>query len=92
MDTGKYLFTDRVYCWFLQKFYPRPGLVIYLNAPADLLYERKQEEPIEYLQRTRKELAQKSCYAKKYVSVDTTKPLEEVFQIVNELILYHCKT
>ena len=91
-DTDKYLFTERVHCWFLQKLYPRPGLVICLDAPADVMYARKQQEPIEYLQLKRERLAQKSCYAKKYVSVDTTKPLEEVIEIVNELILYHCKT
>ena len=90
-DTDKYRITDRVHCWFLQKLYPRPGLVIFLDAPADVMYARKQEVPIDYLQKEQKKLAQKNCYAQKKMSVDATKPLEEVVEIVNEIILCHCK-
>jgi len=89
-DSRKYRFTDRIHFWFLRKLYPRPGLTIFLDAPPEVLYARKQEVPIEYLERTRLELAQKSCYAKKFVKVDTTQPLDEVVKIVKKLVLDHC--
>jgi thymidylate kinase len=90
-DSGKHRFTERVHHWFLQKLYPRPGLAILLDAPLEVLYARKQEVPIEYLERERLVLEEKSCYAKKFVRVDTTKPFDEVVKIVNEMILDHCR-
>ena len=91
-DSGKHRFSDRVNYWFLQKVYPRPGLAILLNAPAEVLYARKQEIPIKYLEQEQLMLAEKSCYAKKFVRVDTTKPFNEVLNIVKELVLEHCTT
>jgi hypothetical protein len=65
-------------------------LVIILDAPADVLYARKQEVPIEYLESNRKALAKKRCYAKRVVTVDTNKPFNEVLEIVNNLIWEYC--
>jgi thymidylate kinase len=89
-DIGKQRQTDRAHCWFLRKLYPRPGLVIILDAPADVLYARKQEVPIEYLESNRRALAKKKYYASRVVTVDTNKPFEEVVEIVNSLIVNYC--
>jgi thymidylate kinase len=89
-DPGKHRLTDRINHWFLKKLYPRPDLAIFLDAPVDVLYARKQEVPREYLDRERKCLLQKRCYARKFVSVDTTRPLDEVIDLVHNLILEHC--
>lgn len=83
-------FTDEAHRWFLKKFYPRPGLTIFLDAPADVLYARKQEVPMEHLEIERSKLAQKSCYSKSFVTVDATQPLEDVVESVNKLILDYC--
>ena len=88
-DPSKHRFTDAAHHWFLRKLYPRPGLAIFLDAPAEVMYARKQEVPIEYLERERTKLLQKSCYAKKFISVDSTKPLEEVVITINRLINEH---
>jgi len=89
-DTGKHRFTDQVHNWFLRRIYPRPGLGILLDAPAEVLYARKPEVSVEDLERDRLNLVQKSCYAKEFVTVDATKPLDEVIDIVNSLILDYC--
>lgn len=90
-DTSKHRFTDRIHQWFLKTLYPRPGLAIFLDAPAEVLYSRKQEVPVEYLERERMLLSQKGCYAKEFVRVDTTQSFEEVVNIVNELIVEYCE-
>ena len=89
-DTSKHRFTDAAHHWFLRNLYPRPGLAIFLDAPAELMYARKQEVPIEYLDRERTKLLQKSCYAKKFIAVDSAKPLKEVIATINSLINEHC--
>jgi thymidylate kinase len=89
-DTGYHRFTDRLHNWFLKRLYPRPGLAIFLDAPAEVLYARKQEVPLEYLEREREKILHKREYAKTFVSVDTTMELEEVVTRINELLLDHC--
>jgi thymidylate kinase len=89
-EVGSYSFTDSVHHWFLRYLYPRPGLVVFLDAPALLLYARKKEVPVEYLERERLKIAKRSCYARKFVTVDTTKPFEEVVSQVNHLISEYC--
>ena len=89
-DTGYHRFTDRVHNWFLKKLYPRPGLVIFLDAPAEVLYARKQEVPLEYLEREREKILKKRCYGKTFVTVDTTMELAEVVTRINALLLDHC--
>ena len=89
-DTSQYRFTEACHHWFLKKFYPRPGLAIFLDAPAEVMYARKQEVPIEFLELNRVKLLKNSCYAKMFISVDSTKPLEEVVSTVNGLINDYC--
>jgi len=89
-EAGRYNFTDRVHHWFLRCLYPRPGLVVFLDAPASVLYERKKEVPVEYLERERLKIAKRSCYAGKFVTVDTTRPIHEVVSQINFLIRDYC--
>ena len=89
-DSGKHRFTDRLHYWFLRFLYPRPDLAIMLDAPSDVMYSRKQEVPPELLEQERNSLLQKRSYAKKFVQVDTTKPLKDVVQDINEILITHC--
>jgi thymidylate kinase len=90
-DRSRRRLTDRMHHWFLRKCYPRPGLAIFLDAPSDVLYARKQEVPQDYLERDRQNLSSKSCYAKKFITVDSTQPLEEVVDLVKELMIDHAR-
>ncbi|MDA7924785.1 hypothetical protein N9B60_05235 [Mariniblastus sp.] len=90
-DVIKHRLTDAVHNWFLRRLYPRPGLAIFLDAPAEVLYERKQEVPVAFLEEERRVLLLKRSYAKTFVIVDTTKPLEQVATTINDLIYDHCR-
>lgn len=82
--------TDRIHSWFLRRIYPKPDLVIFLDAPPDVLYARKQEVSEEYLQSDREALQEKSEYTKNFVCVDATKPFDKVLTTVNDLIVRNC--
>jgi thymidylate kinase len=82
--------TDQIHNWFLRRLYPRPGLVIFLDAPPEVLFARKQEVPIEHLQKEREALAKKQSYAKRFVTVDATEPFDQVISVVNQLVMNYC--
>jgi thymidylate kinase len=45
--------TERFHRWLLDHCYPKPDIVIYLDAPPEELFSRKGETTIEYLQMCR---------------------------------------
>lgn len=79
--------TDRIHNWFLYHLFPRPGLVILLDAPVDVLYSRKQEVPPDYLQADRDRLRARLDYAKKHVCIDASGSLDNVVAQVNQVIM-----
>lgn len=81
--------TDRIHDWFLRRLYPRPDLTILLTAAADVLYARKQEVPIPYLESDTQALRSKRIYAKDFVEVDAGQPLDLVVATVDALIAEH---
>ncbi len=83
--------TDRIHDWFLYRLYPRPDLVILLDAPPDVLYERKQEVPLELLRAERAGLVEKLEYAGARVIVDAARPFDVVLADVGAAIADHCR-
>ncbi len=81
--------TDRIHQWFLRRVYPKPSLVIFLDAPPEVLYARKQEVPEDYLQRDREALLANRQYAKHFIRVDATQPLDQVVAVVTDIIMQH---
>jgi thymidylate kinase len=51
-------FTRRLHRWCVRHVYPRPNLVIYLDAPATVLFARKGEWGLEALERRRQAFLQ----------------------------------
>ena len=76
----------RIHGFVLQHIYPRPDLVIYLDAPAEVLYERKGEGTLVTLERRRKEYLQIRNLVKHFVVVDASQPLDDVVRAVTEVI------
>jgi len=76
----------RLHGFVLQHIYPRPDLVIYLDAPAEVLYERKGEGTLVALERRRKEYLQIRNLVKHFVVVDASQPLDDVVRAVTEVI------
>ena len=79
--------SDRIHRWCLAKLYPRPDLVIYLDAPAEVLFARKGEASVEWLESRRQLFLGLEAKTPGFIKVDTTKPLEAVCQEVGGRIL-----
>jgi thymidylate kinase len=79
--------SERINNWYLAHLYPRPDLVVLLDAPAGLLLDRKQEVPLEYLENNRATLASKRGFARDWVEVDAARPLDDVVHEVSSVIM-----
>jgi thymidylate kinase len=71
---------------FLYYCFPKPNLVIFLDAPADVLYDRKKESSIDHLDKRRKAVLKQGEKMANFVRVDATQPLEKVVEEVTEYI------
>lgn len=78
---------DQFYYWIMSHWYPRPDLAILLDAPGELLFERKREASPEYLNRQRKAFLEQGKKLKNFVRVDATQPLDQVFVQVEQGIM-----
>ena len=76
----------RLHGFVLSRLYPRPDLVIYLDAPAEVLLERKGEGTLESLERRRREYLELGRILREFVVVDATRPLDAVSREVADVI------
>jgi hypothetical protein len=79
--------TSRVHGAMLERLYPRPDLVIMLDAPAEVLFARKGEGTVESLERMRRDLLELAPHVRRFVTVDATQDLETVTNDVIEAIM-----
>jgi O-antigen/teichoic acid export membrane protein/thymidylate kinase len=78
--------TRRALRWCLTAMSPAPDLVVVLDAPADLLWKRKGEWPIEVLEERRELYRKLSRQLPQSVVIDATRDLAGVVSAVsNEL-------
>ena len=86
-------FSERVHGFVLNHLFPKPDLVIFLDAPAEVLFARKQEGTVELLEQRRQEYIQFQDKVKRFVTVDTTQSVDEVANQVCNFIMdfYHSK-
>ena len=73
---------DRLHRWLLHRFYPEPDLVLFLYAPAEVLFARKGEATIEYLDNIQKQYLGQGERMKNFVVIDATQPLDKVYEDV----------
>ena len=78
---------ERIHGFFLNRLFPKPDLVIFLDAPAEVLFARKQEGSVELLEQRRQEYLQFQGRVKRFVTVDTTQSIEEVANQVCSFIM-----
>lgn len=78
--------SSRIYGWAVVSLFPRPNLVIYLEAPAETLYARKSEASPEYLENRQRKYREASSLFPAFEVVDATRPLPEVVADVVTLI------
>jgi thymidylate kinase len=60
----------------LERVYPKPDLVIMLDAPAEVLHARKPEATVAWLERRRQQYLELAPVVPQFVVVDVDRPLE----------------
>lgn len=76
----------RIHGFFLAHVYPKPDLVVYLDAPPAVLLARKGEGTIEALARRRREYLALAEVTPNFAVVDASRPEEEVAAEVAALL------
>ncbi len=71
-----------IHGWMLEHAYPKPDLVVCLDAPADVLFQRKPEATLEWLEHRRQEYLALSEVVPRFVVVDVDRPLPHVLSDV----------
>jgi thymidylate kinase len=78
---------DRFYYWILSYLYPQPDLVIFLDAPPEILFARKGEATVRYLQERREAYLSQGKKTTNFIQVDAAQPLDKVYTAVSQHIL-----
>ena len=76
----------RVHGFLLSRAYPRPDLVICLDAPAEVLHSRKAEDSLDWLERRRQEYLDQAATDDGVIVIDATRSLEEVTAEVFDVV------
>ena len=83
---GRRSATSRVHGYLLEHAYPKPDLVICLDAPGSVLFERKREASPEWLEQRRGQYLQLRDVVPAFVVVDVDRPLDIVTREVATVI------
>jgi hypothetical protein len=67
---------QRLHGWMLQRVYPKPDLVILLDAPAEVLHARKPEATVAWLEQRRQQYLELAPLVPEFVVVDVDRPLD----------------
>lgn len=68
----------RLHGWMLRHLYPKPDLVVCLDAPGELLYARKPEASVAWLEDRRLQYLRLAEVIPGMVVVDATRPVDAV--------------
>jgi len=79
---GRLSWSERIHRLWLAKLYPSPDLVIFLDAPAELLYARKHEASVAWLEERRTSILRQGNALRNFIRVDATNPIERVYSDV----------
>lgn len=79
--------SERLHGFVLNHLFPKPDLVIFLDAPAEVLFSRKKEGTVELLEQRRQEYLQFQGKVKRFATVDTTQSVDQVANQVCDLIM-----
>jgi thymidylate kinase len=77
---------SRLHGFMLNRLYPKPNLVICLDAPAEVLFKRKGEGTLELLENRRQEYLQLRNVLAHFIIVDASQPEEMVVEQVIDVI------
>ncbi len=78
--------SDRLHLWFLRWVYPKPDMVIFLDAPSEVLLARKEEVPAKYLDKRRAAVLDAGRLVDRFEVVDASRPFDEVLSDVLDIV------
>jgi thymidylate kinase len=81
---------DRIHLWFLGSVLPKPDLVVWLDAAPAVLFERKPEVPVSYLERRRDRIAALRPAFRRFEVVDAERSEDDVYRTVERLVIGAC--
>jgi len=88
-ELNKQRFTTKIHRWMINNAYSKPDLVIFLYAPAEVLFERKGEADIEYLEGRTQSFMKVGKKFKNFIIVDATQDVNKVFEDTkSEIVSY----
>jgi thymidylate kinase len=79
----------RAHGFLLARAYPKPDLVVYLDAPAEVLHARKGEGTLEFLEELRRDYSSLAEVFEQFVVVDAARPADVVAAEVVDVIVRH---
>lgn len=81
--------TDRIHRWFLERVYPKPDLVLFLDAPSELLFARKPEVPVSYLDKRRNTYLRRAHLVDRFETVDASQAVDGVYrEVIDRISMY----
>jgi thymidylate kinase len=84
--------SKKVHGFFLHHIYRKPDLVLCLDAPAAVLVARKDEAPVEWLEKRRREYLLLENVVQSFIRIDATRPFEVVMHdVVLAIVDFHSK-
>lgn len=84
---------SRINYWLLSHLYPKPDLVIFLDAPPKVLMERKRETTLEYLRWRRTAFLDQGEKTANFIRVDAAQPPDKVLaDVVQHIMRFHAST
>lgn len=83
--------SEAVHRWLLRHAYPKPDLVICLDAPGEVLHRRKQEATVEWLERRRRQYLALGGTVPHFEVVDVDRPLDVVVKDVARTVATYCE-
>lgn len=84
-QTRKHL-AERTYRWLLKYTFPQNDLIIFLDAAPEVLLNRQQEVPVEYMTSQRAAYFAQGKRTANFVTVDAAQPFDQVYADVVQLI------
>ncbi|MBA3233913.1 MAG: hypothetical protein H0T17_08210 [Propionibacteriales bacterium] len=83
--------SGRLHGWMLSHAYPKPDLVICLDAPAEVLYARKKEASVEWLEQRRQQYLALADVVPAFAVIDVDRSLDVVLSDTIDCIRAHEK-
>ena len=86
-QANRQLLSSRIHGFMLEHMYPHPDLVIYLDAPGEVLFARKGEKSPEQLEDRRQKFLELCNSKSNYMIVDATQDYEKVVAGATRVIM-----